>query len=329
MNDFDRDMKEALDSASGFNADRARAAQEEVYASFQKKLMRSERRLWVLLYPLVAVLVYAMQGFALHATTPKGWVGYGMAILTVFVIAIQKTLLQAVTATQLVAMKEIKQLRLAVSGGAVPHDEAAAKPLCGLQRREQAVWFCGLCAVMMLVSAVGSLSNRQDDTWRLKSQGVIEAHSVVTLSRVPHAIAPLCSIASPVDGAVLQSAALNGQPVTFSSYKGRYTVQLPSRVGRIRDKIELVWSFPLTAMKDGEELRAPLRSVMPVHAYSLTLHVADDCGYAATDQGWRFGKKPAELKDEAAARRVLKLYWTSRDNACEDFGSCGVPLTRR
>ena len=58
---------------------------------------------------------------------------------------------------------------------------------------------CGLCA----------LTNRQDDLWRLKAQDRTEAHSVLTLRRLPHEISPFYGVTGPAEGAILQSATLS------------------------------------------------------------------------------------------------------------------------
>jgi hypothetical protein len=111
-----------------------------------------------------------------------------MAIMWAAVFAIQIHILSAITFSKLIALKEIKQLRLALAGGTVPVDEGAAKPLYGLSRWERAVWICGVLALLGIIGGLSFRSNRQDDLWRLKAQNRIEAHSVITLQRFPHDI---------------------------------------------------------------------------------------------------------------------------------------------
>ena len=177
MSDFDKRMQEALDGDSGFDPDRARSAQTEVYREYQKKMKRHERVMWLQIYLLLAVGAYAAGGFAVQATTTKGWVGYGLVFLFTIITIIQKTILFGIEATQFVAMKEIKQLRLALAGEAVPQNDAAAKPLRGIAHWERAAWLLGLIAIAEIFAIMGTWSNRQDDLWFLKAQRRIEAHS--------------------------------------------------------------------------------------------------------------------------------------------------------
>lgn len=332
MSDLDKTIKEALEGGSGFDPNRAQSAHAKVHQEYQRKLMWSERIMWLQVYLLLIAAGYAAGGFAVQATTTKGWVGYGVVFLVAMVIIIQKTILYGLSATQLVAMKEIKQLRLAVTGEAAPRDDAAARPLRGLRPWEKAAWLIGVLVTAIAAAQVGTRSNRQDDLWRLKAGNQVEAHSVLTLRRFPHEIPSLWSIKEPADGATLESASLNGQPISIDKFNARQIsgIQLPYRVSWKTDKIELVWSFSLPAMNDYGSFRARLRSLIPVHNYSLLLYIEDDSGLEAIADAWKFNKTPAELKDEAEARRTLKCFTGGAgDVARDDFGTCGLPIRPR
>jgi len=331
MNDFDKNMKAALAEDGAFDPSRAQAAQEEVFRDYAQKLKRSERVTWLLLYLLVAAGVYALASFTLFATTTKEWIASGLASLLVMVIIIQKTLLHAIVATQYVAMKEIKQLRLALIGGTIEVDQPAARPLQGLSPMERFSWICGVVLLILAIGAVSQRTNRQDNLWKLESGGRVEAHSVLTLRRFPHTIPSFWSITGPVEGAVLQSVTFNGESVSFDRFKDRYTIKLPYRTCWIKDRIELVWTFALPDPRDIRDFRVPLRSLIPVHGYSLIAYVEDDSEYEGTENAWRFNKSRKELKDEAEARRTLKAFTQDipggppRDN----FGVCGLPIRPR
>ena len=339
MSDFDKNMQEALGGNSGFDPDRARSAQAEVFREYQKKMKWSERGMWSILGLFTAIGIYALWGFILQATTTKEFVGYGMVIMWAVVFTIQINILFSIAFSKLITLKEIKQLRLALAGGASAPDEAAAKPLSGLSRWERTAWICGLLALTGVAGGLGNLTNRQDDLWRLKAQGRIEAHSVLTLRRFPHEISSFYNIKGPVKGAVLQSATLNGQSVPFNSpavdpqsNEPLYMIQMPYKFSCTTDKVELVWSFPLPALKDYAAFRAPLRSLMPVHYYSLTLDVEDDSGFVGMENAWKFNKTPEELKNQTKARRTLKCFtggsWGGGAPG-DNFGTCGLPIMLR
>ena len=331
MNDFNKNMQEAVEGDSGFDPNRARSAQREVFRSYQRKTEWSERGMWLIFCLFCAVGFYALLGFILQATTTKEFVGYGMAILWAVVFAIQINILSAITFSKLITLKEIKQLRLAMASGPASLDEAAARPLRGLSRWEKAAWICGLLAMLGIVGGLSSRSNRQDDLWQLKADNRIEAHSVITLHRFPHDIPSFYGITGPVEGADLQSAALNGQPVPFQKANAQYTIQLPSTISWGKDQIELAWSFSLPAMADYTDFRVTLRSLIPVHAYSLILYVEDGSGYVGMGDTWKFNKTPEELENETEARRTLKCFTTNipMSGPRDSFGTCGLPIIRK
>lgn len=328
MSDFDKNIEAALEGQGGdFDPERARVDREAIEREFRRKLKLADRSLWVLLYLLVAAAIYALTTFNIHATTPKGWIGSGLAVGAALVIIIQKTLLYKITRSQLAMMKEMKELRLGLAGGAGALAAGPSRPLRGISRWEWAGWMIGFYLLIAAISNLSARTNRQDDLWRVKAQGQVEAHSVLTLKRMPHEIRPFFSLRGPVAGAMLQRAFLNGQPVPFSRYQDQFTIQLPYRASWKRDTVELVWAFPLEAARDGAALRAPLRAIMPVHAYTLTLQVEPGSGYVIPGDSWRFNKSPEELKNEAEARRTVKLFTQGgSDGPRDDFGSCGVTV---
>lgn len=328
MTSIDNEMKDALTEHNGFDPNRAHTAQEEVFHDFQQKLKRTHRATWLQLYLLVAVAIYAVQGFMMQASTTKGWVGYGMAFLTVIVIIIQKTILHGFSATQLVALREIKLLRLAVLQGPALSADTATKPLRGLSHWESVAWLCGLMILSLAMGDLSGRADRQDDLWHLGPQRQVEAHSVLSLRRLPHEIPSFYSLSGPVEGAVLQSARLNGRGIEFSRYGNQYTLKLPNRLDWGKDTIELVWNFTLPVLQDYASFRAPLHSLIPVHGYTLTLYVNDGSGFAGKENAWQFNKSAAELKNEAEARRTLKCFTIQIRNSAPrtDFGSCGLPI---
>ncbi len=331
MSDYDKNIQEALAGDSGFDPSRVRAAQTEVYQAFQKKMKWSERGNWLVSYLYCAIGVYALWGFILQATTTKEFVGYGMVIMATVAIVIQFNVLFAIAQSKLVTLKETKQVRLALAGGATLADETDFGPLRGLSRREKVVWFCGVIAVIGIVGGLSNLSNRQDDLWRLKANGQIEAHTVLTLHRFPHKISSFYSVMGPVEGAVLESATLNGAPVAFDNFEALYNIRLPYRTSWKKDKIELAWGFALPAEQDISDFRVPLQSLVPVHSYSLTLYVEDDSRYVATEDLWKFNKTPEELKNATEARRTIKCFTQDirRGAPRKDFGSCSLPIIAR
>jgi hypothetical protein len=331
MNEFDKNMKAALPKDGAFDPSRAHVAQEEVFRDYSCKLKRSERVTLLLLYLLVAMGVCSLISFTLFATTTKELLASGLVFLFVVVVAIQKTLMHTITASQYVAMKEIKQLQLALVSGTIAKDQPVAKPLRELAPMERFAWIVGLIVLIFIVSGLSSRTNRQDNLWHLKAEGQVEAHSVLTLRRFPHTIPSFWSITGPVEGAVLQSVTFNGESVSFDHIKDQYTIKLPYQTCWFQDQIELVWTFALPDPQEIGDFRVPLRSLMPVHGYSLIAYIENDSEYEGNENAWRFNKSRKELKDEAEARRTLKAFTQDipggppRDN----FGVCGLPIRPR
>jgi hypothetical protein len=328
MSDFDQDIREVLGGASGFDPNRARAAQVDVYQEYQKKMRRTERHMWSFVCAMYAVGFYALWGFILQATTIKEFVGYSMVIMFVLVFTILMFIMSGITITRLLMMKEIKQMRLALAGEAAPPNEPAAKPLRGLSPRERGFWVAGLIVTIVIASLLGTRTDRQDDFWRLGSGGRIEIHSVLMLHRLPHDVFALDDVEGPVESAVLQSATVNGESVSFEHFNNHYRIYLPCRRSWKTDKIELVWTSTLPAMQDYAAFRTPLRSLMPVHHYTLTLYVEDNSGFTALGDAWKRGKRPAELRNESEARRTLKCFTWARwlGTPRDKWGTCGLPI---
>lgn len=333
MSDFNKNMAEALAGGGQFDPERARAAQKAVYDEHRKQLKTNERTMWLLVCVLCCWAAYAAGGFAMQASTAKGWIGYGLAVVVAFVVIIQKSIIFSIAGSQIAMMKEIKQLRLAVAGGSAAIDAEAARPLRGCSKVERAAWTFGLMALAFGLCHVGMITNRQDDVWRIQANERVEAHQTLTLRRFPHEIHSFTGIKPPVADAVMQSATFNGKPVTIGSYatdtKGMpiYQIQLPYRLGWTPDKLELVWNFGLP--REPRLHQWPLRSMIPVHAYSLTLYVEDGSEFSVVGDTWKFNKSPEELKDEAEARRTVKAFTSSGDAAQDDFGACRLALDRK
>lgn len=329
MSDFDKNMRDALGGDSGFDSNRAKAAQEEVDKAFQKVFDRYRWGATAAACVLIFVAEYCVMGFALHATTTQQWVGYSTIGLVAFLLLFLCTILYTMLASQLVTTKEIKQLRISMSHGTTSADQPVPRPL-KTSVRQRIVGACAVLICSALGMVTGYASNSQIDRWVLQPQGQIEAHQTVTLGRMPHDFSGFWPVTPPTENAVLKSASLNGKPVTVSTCGTRangasyYHVELPGSMRLTRDTVELVWSFPLSTLATKDTFQAPLRSVVPVRAYSLTLSLADNCGYRFVADNWKFGKTPEELKNEAEARRWSKLFWTSDRPTGSDFGTCGL-----
>ena len=79
-------------------------------------------------------------------------------------------------------------------------------------------------------------------------------------------------------------------------------------------KIEIVWTLPLEKLeKDDWVYQTVLRSLIPVHSYSLTTILEEDCGF--------------EYTKEPSKRRFVPFTWTSF-KAKRDFGSSGLTIQK-
>ena len=95
--------------------------------------------------------------------------------------------------------------------------------------------------------------------------------------------------------------------------EGKYKLQLPQNwVSLTEKKIEVVWALPLETLEKVDwGYQTILRSLIPVHSYSLTIVLEANCGFEYT-------KDPSK-------RKFVPFTWNSH-KAKRDFGSSELTI---
>ncbi len=125
---------------------------------------------------------------------------------------------------------------------------------------------------------------RQEDQWHILASGEIEAHSFVTLTKIPKDM-PSLPISLPYPNAQLQSVSLGETNVEFSqSGPGKYELELtPEKLSEGETTFEAVWTMPLETIKTaGGKYHTELNFLIPAISYKLLVILAPDSGYEFT-----------------------------------------------
>ncbi len=154
---------------------------------------------------------------------------------------------------------------------------------------------------------------RQEDQWHILASGMIEAHSQVTLTKIPQGMKAL-PISLPYPSAELQSVTLGETAVEFSqSGPGRYDLELtPEKLAEGPATFEAVWTMPLETIKTvGGKYHTELKSLIPIVSYKLLVILSPDSGFVHTSD-------PSKV-------RFTPFTWGSQ-NPGTHFGSCGIAM---
>jgi len=155
----------------------------------------------------------------------------------------------------------------------------------------------------------------QKDEWYVIALDKIVVHSHITLTRWPEETA-FMEITLPYASGVVESATFVDTELQYYDItEGKYKLQLPKDwISLSEKKIEVVWTLPLeTLAKVDWGYQTVLRSLIPVHSYSLTVILEEDCGFEYT-------KEPSKLE-------FVPFTW-NYDKAQRHFGSCGLIIQK-
>jgi hypothetical protein len=155
----------------------------------------------------------------------------------------------------------------------------------------------------------------QADEWHINNPNKITINSNITLIRWPEETSTM-EITLPYLSGVIESVTFGETELQYSGItQGRYNLELPQiNISLSEKKIEIVWTLPLEKLeKDDWGYQTVLRSLIPVHSYSLTTILEEDCGF--------------EYTKEPSKRRFVPFTWTSF-KAKRDFGSSGFTIQK-
>jgi len=182
MSERDDSLREALSDNGAFDPGKAKESREKVVSTFEAKMRKVERYLWVYLCLFCWLAVFALFQF-LHATTTKDLLLNGL----LFLIFIESTILMKlwywIMNNKIAVLKEIKQLRLGALPAegredASPDAERLGGPLQGLSRWERRVCWVVLLGGAAIVGAV----KESDTYWVPSSGGSLTSDGCVTLA---------------------------------------------------------------------------------------------------------------------------------------------------
>jgi hypothetical protein len=176
----------------------------------------------------------------------------------------------------------------------------------------------------------------QEDLWRLKAGGAIEATSTLTLKQGPAFIHSI-PMTVQIEGAELLSATMNGIGLPYQQKNAAEYVFFPDgeQLANGANTIELVWQFPLETICSGSTCTVPLKTLVPVNSFRISAGIEPDSGYAwghspeQLEKSIQFSKKMypdyAELAAKFTGEPPLVLF-TTNGKPGSDFGTCGFAV---
>jgi len=155
----------------------------------------------------------------------------------------------------------------------------------------------------------------QADEWHIISPNKITVNSNITLTRWPEEASTM-EITLPYVSGVIESVTFGETELQYSGItQGRYNLELPQiNISSSEKKIEIVWTLPLEKLeKDDWGYQTVLRSLIPVHSYSLTTILEAHCGF--------------EYTEDPSKRRFEPFTWNSH-KAKRHFDSGGLTIQK-
>ncbi len=161
----------------------------------------------------------------------------------------------------------------------------------------------------------------QADEWRVTTNGEVEAHSRINLTRWPKDWRPM-PITLPYENAEVKSATFGGELVSFRELKnGSYELDLAGRFTAPFDMtVEVVWTVPLSTL-EGAPLqwfgpyRAKLSSLIPTNSRSLKVVLEPGSGFEY------FKKEISQRPYPFTAMRGDGIY-------TQKWGACSMCIVR-
>ena len=154
----------------------------------------------------------------------------------------------------------------------------------------------------------------QEDLWRITASGQITVQSEVTLMKGPQGTSVM-PITLPYTTGILTSVSLGDTPVPFElAGAGQYKLQLPlDKLLAGQTKVTCTWTLVLADLGK-ESNNVPLKSLVPVVSYKLSVAVDPD-------SGWEYVKDPSQSS-------WVPFSIGNPPKPATDFGVCGLGLRR-
>ncbi|MFZ5829111.1 MAG: CPBP family intramembrane glutamic endopeptidase [Planctomycetota bacterium] len=156
----------------------------------------------------------------------------------------------------------------------------------------------------------------QADEWTIVSASEVLARSELILRKMPESYEDLI-LSLPFAEATVNEVQLGSEKLQSArSDQGAYRVDLSAHQDAAREgAIVVEWSFPLTCLTPDAKsgYRTPLKSLAPSDGLSLTVTLADACG-------WRF--------QGGNGQRTHRAFSGSARTPTMNYGSCGLSLER-
>lgn len=181
MSKPENNLARALGENGAFDPDKAKEMQQKAVGTFEAKMRKAERCLWIYMCLCAWLAVFALFQF-FHATTTKEMLFNALMFLIFIEGAILIRLWYFITNNKISMLKEIKQLQLgrlsADDADAPPWAKKLQGPLRGLSGRERAAWWIVLACGLVLVGVVKA----SDTYWSPGCGASLTSEGCVTLA---------------------------------------------------------------------------------------------------------------------------------------------------
>ncbi len=323
-------------SVNDFDMEKARELREKAKGPFVSRLRKEFLTTLFATVPFLVLAIYATARWAqTWGTVPTPPLFYALIYGFVILYLAGLWTSYSTNARLLLVLKEIKQLRLdfltsqdapleSATGGA----ESLAPTWADLAARPKrfAVFVAAVFLVPLLTTSAYMIvkDNYRRMHWaeyetfggqemlnvHVTADGRARAVSRVSVTKCPSLVATMpIYIAQP--DATLESITVDGRSISYDADPEKpntYNImpELPENALK-NAAIEVVWSFPLTDMR-----QIQIRGVIPVNSYAIN---------AVIDPG-----APYQFSDHEG-RRTFNLYWTKTSDGsyrAQNAGTCGI-----
>jgi hypothetical protein len=182
MSPLDDNLAQALGENGSFDPHKAAELKKQVLGTFEAKMRKVERYLWIYMCLCAWLFVFSLFHF-FHSSTTKALLFYGLLMLVFFETTILMKLWYWIMNNKITVLKELKQLQLdRLPGNNAPAPSGRPKrlegPMQGLSRWERRLWWVVLIGGGALVGAVKS----GDTYWRPSSDASLTSQGCLTLA---------------------------------------------------------------------------------------------------------------------------------------------------
>jgi hypothetical protein len=346
MNDFDKDLQDALAQNGKFDSDRAAREMKMAAAEFRSRIARFKRWGWIQFWKVVFALLLCLTLGQMWASDEVPTIVRSgiFAVFTAVALA-AFTLWHLVQSTRIGILREIHRLRFELAENNVLSPDAI-----DLETLRGDVWMestrrwkrtVGRVLFIMLVLVIGFgwlgwelqvgswkfggfgkpvFIGTETDEWRLLPGDTIEVHARLTLNDWPRRPQAM-PIALPYKDGRIQSVAAGEVEVPWrATENGEAELDLTAvGAGDPAAPVEVVWTVPLDSVaRDQQGHRAVLQSLIPTTEFSLTVVLEEGCGYEIAD-GW---KHSADQRRVTCYRSAISIQPRAR------YGRCRLGIQR-